>query len=55
MTVKKHLREPIRSLEQAEMEILHQNALRILAEVGMRIDHDEALETLHLTITGVGI
>jgi len=28
------------------MEILHRKALRILAEVGMRIDHDEALDYL---------
>jgi trimethylamine---corrinoid protein Co-methyltransferase len=39
-------REPIRFLCQDEMETIHRNALRILAEVGMWIDHPESLDYL---------
>ena len=38
--------QPIRFLDQGEMEQLHQGALRILERTGMRVDHDEALEYL---------
>jgi len=40
------LREPVRFLDDGEMETIHRSALRILAEVGMVIDHDEALDHL---------
>lgn len=42
----KKLREPLRFLDTAEMDTLHRNALRILAEIGMKIDHDDALDAL---------
>ncbi len=38
--------EPFRFLTPDEMELVHHNALRILAEIGMRVDHDEALDAL---------
>ena len=37
---------PLRFLTPDEMETMHRNALRILAEIGMQIDHDEALDYL---------
>lgn len=42
----KTLREPLRFLNAGEMATLHRNALRILAEIGMKIDHDDALDAL---------
>lgn len=39
-------KEPLRFLAPEEMEALHRGAKRILAQVGMRIDHDEALDAL---------
>ena len=36
----------INVLTNDEMELIHNSALRVLAEVGMRIEHDEALHTL---------
>ncbi|MBN1809770.1 MAG: trimethylamine methyltransferase family protein [Planctomycetes bacterium] len=42
--------EPFRFLSPDEMETIHRNALRILAEIGMRIDHDVALD--HLAAAG---
>jgi trimethylamine---corrinoid protein Co-methyltransferase len=42
----KKVREPVRFLAPAEMLAIHKNALRILAEIGMRIDHDDALDYL---------
>ncbi len=38
--------EPLRFLDPQEMETLHRNAVRILAQIGMRVDHDEALDRL---------
>jgi trimethylamine--corrinoid protein Co-methyltransferase len=38
--------EPLRFLNPEEMETIHSNALRILAEVGMRVYHQEALDFL---------
>ena len=40
------LREPIRFLNNLEMESIHQGALQILDEVGMWIDNEEALNYL---------
>jgi len=37
---------PLRCLTSEEMETIHRNALRILSRIGMRIDHDEALDAL---------
>jgi len=42
----KRLTEPIRFLSSEEAETIHRNALQILAEIGMKIDHDEALDYL---------
>ncbi len=42
----KTLREPLRFLASEELEAIHRNARRILAEIGMQIDHDEALDYL---------
>jgi len=39
-------KEPLRFLDPGEMETIHQNALRILAQIGMRIHHQEALDFL---------
>lgn len=41
--------QPVRFLDREEMETIHRNALRILAEIGMTIDHDEALDALRST------
>lgn len=38
--------QPLRFLTPDEMQTIHRNALRILAEIGMAIDHDEALDAL---------
>ena len=35
--------EPIRYLSQEEMQKIHENASRILEEIGMKIDHIKAL------------
>jgi trimethylamine:corrinoid methyltransferase-like protein len=43
----KTLREPLRFLDREEMATIHCQALRILAEIGMRIDHEVALDALH--------
>ncbi|MCK4277508.1 MAG: trimethylamine methyltransferase family protein, partial [Phycisphaerae bacterium] len=43
-------RDPIRFLSAEETETIHRNALRILGQIGMRIDHDEALK--YLTAAG---
>jgi trimethylamine:corrinoid methyltransferase-like protein len=40
----KAIREPVKFLTIDEMEAIHCNTLRILAEVGMKIDHDEGLD-----------
>jgi trimethylamine--corrinoid protein Co-methyltransferase len=37
---------PIRLLEREEMELIHRSALNVLSDVGMRIEHSEALERL---------
>ena len=42
----KLLQQPIRFLAPEEMQTIHRNALRILSEIGMNIDHDEALDYL---------
>lgn len=42
----KFLQEPVRFLVPEEMQTIHRNALRILAEIGMNIDNDEALDYL---------
>ena len=39
-------KEPLRFLSADDMDAIHRNALRILAEIGMKIDHDEALAKL---------
>lgn len=41
---------PLRFLSPDEMETIHRNALRILSEIGMKIDHDAALD--YLTAAG---
>ena len=38
--------QPLRILSREEMELIHQGALRVLDEVGMRIDSHEALDYL---------
>lgn len=38
--------QPLRFLAPEEMQTIHRNARRILAEVGMQIDHDEGLDYL---------
>jgi trimethylamine--corrinoid protein Co-methyltransferase len=40
------LAEPIRYLDQDEMDLIHSSALRILDEIGMRIDSHRALDYL---------
>ncbi|MCD6364748.1 MAG: trimethylamine methyltransferase family protein [Planctomycetes bacterium] len=40
------IKEPLRYLTNDEAETIHRNALRILSEVGMTIDNDEALDYL---------
>ena len=40
------IKEPIRILAQKEMDLIHQSALVVLEEVGMRIDSHEALDYL---------
>ena len=40
------LYEPIRYLDRAEMDAIHGAALDILADTGMRIDSEEALDYL---------
>ena len=45
--------EPIRYLSQAEMDAIHQSALRILERTGMWIDHCGALEYLRAAGCGV--
>lgn len=41
--------QPTRFLAPEAMETIHRNALRILAEIGMTIDHDGALDALRAT------
>ena len=36
--------EPVRYLNEEEMQLIHQSALRILDEVGLQVDSEEALE-----------
>ena len=40
------IKQPIRFLSPEEMETIHRNALRILAEIGMHIASDEAIDYL---------
>lgn len=42
----KQLNQPIRFLTNEEMQTMHRNALQILEDIGMNIDHDEALDYL---------
>ena len=42
----KTLQEPVRFLTPEEMATIHRNALRILEQTGMRVDHDGALDYL---------
>ena len=37
----------INVLTNDEMELIHNSALKVLAEVGMRIEHEEALTSLN--------